>query len=456
MALVFKETTELLDLPTNISGTTYDKYGNIVGVDYSNTSLSISVVQKTLFLDNDAGLDRDYKVGDLVLLTAKAGTTGTMLGTVTLYTPNNQGLLVDVISITGSGTGTAWRITKPLPRQDYHPVTGVVRGAHFEPQSENVLTFSGAAQGSVISGTISESVINTVQNPEGNFSVRRLDVTVAGTYRYGDAISGSSGTQCVGSVYIMTEDGSESISVNCNGNTPVNYNIDNTQWVRAYAEGATVATERHLNLDLPIGVYYVFGKQMEEEFTEPTTYIPTDDVTEIRSANTHSVDTTLLATVLTSSEYTIAVKVEHEIVVDDGASEYTLFSLSDGTTNNLISISLNNAGAAVDSAKFKVVSGGTEVYSESTNDSEFLANNVYKAAIAVKDNDFIYAFHNTLGTPDLSGSIPTGLSELHIGSELGVSNEFRGWIHECEIYPERFSDVDLLELTDTLGDPLTI
>lgn len=453
MTLAFKETDDLIVTPNNLNGTTYDKFGNIVGVDYSDTTMTIDVVNQTFYLRADNGLNRDYEAGDIILLTAKAGATGTMLAQVNLYAPSNQGVFCSVLSATGSGTGTAWRITKAQPRQDYHPATGKVRGARIEPAATNFEFFSHDASGDIVSGTITEGVITTVQNPEGNFSVRRVEVTQAGTYRYGDTTSGTANTQYVGSVFIMTEDGSKIVTTQMNDIGDQNFSVNNEQWSRVWATGSTNNNFRFLDLDLPVGIYYVFGSQIEEG-DYPSSYIPTDDTQETRNVDDISVDQTLLATVLNSTEYSILCEMEHEVNTPDNTLK-AVFSLSDGTSNNYVQVSLNTLTPNNNKASVDVFSGGASVYSTESSDGELLFQSSARAMLSFKDNEFLASVNNSNLASDNAGLIPTGLNTLTIGSRNGL-DQWRGWVKRVVLFPKTFTQEELLEFTDNLGNPLLV
>lgn len=455
MTLKFKETNDILVLNDNQSGTYYDKFGNIVGVDYSNTSLAIEVVQKTLFLNADNGVDRDYKVGDYVLLTSKSGATGTMFGTVSLYTPSNQGLMIDVISITGTGTGTSWRVTHVAPRQDYHPDTGVLRGARFEPSSINLLTFSDAASVSVQSGTISTAIDTTVLNPAGDLSVNKIEVTGSGVVRIGDTTNGITSTQYVGSVYIMSLVGGETVSANLNGVNSQNFVVSNLFWTRIWAQGSTATTDRYMDITLPVGTYYVWGKQIESVFDYPTSYIPTGDVEEGRGASYHTVSTTFLDTVDDGTEYTLFVEFEFEVFQDENTN-YTVADFSDGTLDNRVSLGIVSAGSFSFDFLAQNVAGSVETFGHYFGANSIVPTAIHKAAISFKENQFQAALDNVISSIDVSGAFPTGLSELTIGGLFGGALPFRGWIKEATLYPVAYLDNDLLELTDNIGTPLTV
>lgn len=108
--------------------------GLIVGVDFSSTSNTIGTGAKTFTLAADANVNRDWPVGSAVRVVDQVS-ANTMEGTVTTYTPSTQALVLDITSVTGSGTFTNWRIGSLEVRRD---ADGVLR----EPMRSNNFTRS--------------------------------------------------------------------------------------------------------------------------------------------------------------------------------------------------------------------------------------------------------------------------------------------------------------------------
>ena len=460
MPLTFKSFNELVNLTTNVNGTTYDRFGKIVGVDYSLSSVSIGLGTKTFVIDGTSGVDRDYKIGDIVLVTAKAGTTGTMKGTVLLYTASNRALTLNISDTTGSGTGSQWRLTKPMPRVDYHPDTRTVRGVRIEPSSTNLFLNSYLATPNSVPAGATQAVVSEIANPEGHLSVRRINVSTAGTIRFGTTSGGVSGTRYVGSVFIRTVAGPENqnitanITCDFNNSTATAFVIDSTKWYRVHATAATANTNRFLDVNVPVGDYYVFGIQHEAGFFRPTSYIPTRGTTETREVDTiRSTEPDYIQSLINSGPFSVVVKAEHEVFVEDDNLAYSVATVSDGTADNIISFQLNNQNTASNSARISVVSGGNSVYSHSFANNSFEIGNSYRLGVSINNNSFISAFHNTLGSVVTSGVMPA-VNEFWIGSTNGTLDQWQGWVSEFALYPYAMTSEQLLEATDTVGTPL--
>ena len=144
MALVPKTFKQLITFTRGSGATRINVAGAIVGVDFSTTSNTITTGSKTFTLTATAGVNRDWVVGGNVTVVAQAGATGSMTGTVTSYSAATQALVINVVSITGSGTSTNWRIGDLDPRLDYNPITLAARGLLVEVTSTNILLATDA------------------------------------------------------------------------------------------------------------------------------------------------------------------------------------------------------------------------------------------------------------------------------------------------------------------------
>lgn len=184
--------SDLVNFSRGTGATRVNSAGLIVGVDFSTTSNTIATGSKTFTLAADANVNRDWPVGSNVIAVAQAGATGSMTGTVTSYTPSTQSLVINVVSVTGSGTSTDWRIGSLEMREDYDPVTLVRRGVLSEVAATNLLTFSdnflNAAWG--LTGTTVSSGGLNVSGSSGQVLVEDATNSVKGIGRTIGVING--------------------------------------------------------------------------------------------------------------------------------------------------------------------------------------------------------------------------------------------------------------------------
>lgn len=129
--------SDLVTFSRGTGATRVNSAGLIVGVDFSVTSNTIATGSKTFTLTADANVNRDWVVNSNVIAVAQSGATGSMTGTVTSYTSSTQSLVINVTSVTGSGTSTDWNIGSLDIREDYDPTTLVRKGVLSEVTASN-------------------------------------------------------------------------------------------------------------------------------------------------------------------------------------------------------------------------------------------------------------------------------------------------------------------------------
>jgi hypothetical protein len=97
-----------------------------------------------------------------------------------------------------------------------------------------------------------------------------------------------------------------------------------------------------------------------------------------------------------------------------GAATTVPFQLSDGTNNNRVQIEISGTGAPL-----CVVSSGAATQAVIVGSAYTIGQN-RKIAITYKANEFKLYQNGTLIGSDTSGSVPVSLTQLNIGSEVGV------------------------------------
>lgn len=177
---------------------------------------------------------------------------------------------------------------------------------------------------------------------------------------------------------------------------------------------------------------YVFGAQTEAG-SFPTSYIKTTGSTASRSADVASIDVDQFG--YNQSEGTLF-------------AEYNPFSVS-GTARGVFELSSGtgddkmHSRASVDK-HWLVRSGGvTQASIDLGSATEGQQN---KIASVYNLNDFAASLNGSAVTTDTSGSVPTGIQELIIGSFFDGSN-LNGHIKSITYTPKRLSNAKLQELT---------
>jgi len=300
MTLISKNFSEVITFSRGTGATRVNSAGLIVGVDFSVTSNTIATGSKTFTLAADANVNRDWPVGSNVIAVAQAGATGSMTGTVTSYTPSTQSLVINVVSVTGSGTSTDWRIGSLEMREDYDPVTLVRRGVLSEVAATN--TSLGSDDLSGYTGTAVTETPNFSLSPSGSNNARRLQGTGA-TSVYQRAASIVSGRVYTISVYAkaanagvnatfrLLGDGNMSSADMTATATFVRYKYTFTAVTGGSRQHGLVRPTNNADWDI-----VVFGFCVEEA-TDATSYIPTTTAQVTRNADSFPLTSAALTSI---------------------------------------------------------------------------------------------------------------------------------------------------------------
>lgn len=179
MALTAQPFANIVTFARDSGATRVNAAGLIVGVDFSSTSNTIGTGSRTFTLAADANVNRDWVVGSRVRAVSQAGATGTMDGTVTSYTPSTQALVINVTSVTGSGTSTNWRIGSLEFRRDFDPVTLAPRGGLVEGGATNIYSQSNTL-GAFSPGVETTVTGNSALSPDGSTNATLLSANATG------------------------------------------------------------------------------------------------------------------------------------------------------------------------------------------------------------------------------------------------------------------------------------
>lgn len=147
---------------------------------------------------------------------------------------------------------------------------------------------------------------------------------------------------------------------------------------------------------------FIWGAQVEAG-SYATSYIPT--VASSLTRNADVISKTGISSLIGQTEGTIFVEEVYDAnVANNGGVDDTLVSLSDGTTNNLISIFHYGAGGGVDRKVlfFIRLSNVTQAAYYSSS----LPSGTYKIAMAYKNNDVAFYINGVQLSTDTSASIP--------------------------------------------------
>jgi hypothetical protein len=181
--------------------------------------------------------------------------------------------------------------------------------------------------------------------------------------------------------------------------------------------------------------YYAYGSQ-GEEFSYPTSYIPTNGATSTRLQDI--ANNSGNASLINSTEGVLYAEIE--ALANDGTSRQ--ISLSDGSNaNNKISLRYTSISNEINAF---VKSGGSVVFNAIEVLSDITQNN--KLALKYKQDDFSLYVNGVQVATDTSGNTPTGLNVLDFDSAIGTLN-FYGKVKALAVYKEALTDSELQSLT---------
>lgn len=472
MTLTVKTFPEIITYSRGTGATRVNAAGLIVGVDFSATSNTIGTGSKSFTLTADASVNRDWAVGSSVRAVDQVG-GGTMIGTVTSYTPSTQVLVINVTSITGSGTSTNWRIGTLEFRIDYDPVTLAVRGGLVESGATNLFLNSE----SPVTGSSSNGMTvtaNAAVSPDGSITADRI-IATAGTIGAGHFYVRNLGVNLGASVTTRVFAKQDTLRYLTLGSG----NSDFNGWPRATFDLQTGTFAQTKTGDaggnfisgrmIPVGGGYyfcetvtapaggntnayfgvagglnngqsysgdgtsgllVFGMQVFQGQNVADSYIPTTTVQVTKATDLANVDGARFSQFYKAGGTFVA-----EIIPTAIAS--VAASFNDGTVNNYIRLQRSAGGLAETPVNTAGVLQANPVLAALT------ANATNKIAIRIKENDFAVSVNGAAVVTDTSVILPV-LSQLSLGMNGVSGSQFNGWLRKFNFYTDAYSDAQLV------------
>jgi hypothetical protein len=181
---------------------------------------------------------------------------------------------------------------------------------------------------------------------------------------------------------------------------------------------------------------FIWGAQLEAG-AFATSYIPTTTTALTRNADVASMTGTNFSSWFNEKEGTLFV----EAATAAAADVFVFADINSGATNNFIRQSTSSAGTTV---QLVVQVLGSTTASPGV---AVTLGSVRKAAGAYKVDSVQQAVNGTLGTEDTTATIPTGMSQMNLGSRAGSLNDSQVWIARITYYPTRLTNAQLQALT---------
>jgi len=360
-------------------------------------------------------------------------------------------------------------------RIDHNPLTGESLGLLVEESRTNLWTYSGDFANAAWIKVRSSITSNTIVAPDGTLTGDKLIAsTDAGTTHFvRQDVSVTSGTSYTQTIYAKAGEytqiymgfdtdnsafaggsiiftltgngiaGTPSGTLTSNSITPVGngwYRCQITATATATATGifriqSATGDTNGFTGDGTSGIY-IWGAQLEAG-AFPTSYIPTTTATATRSADLASITGTIFSSWVSASTHTLFAEIQRSSAVNVNT---LVAALSDGTTNNRISLRLDANGTT---STFVGVNSGTldGVVQVTTG----VAGSVIRQAGAAEVNNYQLAANGMLGTADTTALIPT-VDQLEIG-QVAATAQFNGTIRRLTYWPQRLPNNSLVAIT---------
>jgi hypothetical protein len=363
-------------------------------------------------------------------------------------------------------------VDQDVPRLDYSD--GGCPSLLLEPATTNLITHSEEFDNAAWIKLNASITANQAISPKGDLTADRLiddNSGGSGTVRLDFSAVGLSSSQKYTLSFFAKSDSLNEVLLNANnydgstdgyaffslsGNGSINgsTNIDNSTiesygngWYRCSISitlgsantslGFQIFATENQNSSVPLNgssSVYVWGAQLEEQ-SYATSYVPSLGTNGVRSAETSS--KTGLSSYINSTEGVLYA--ELSALFPSGYDGY--ISISDGTSNNRVTI--RNTSASNNVVGQCVVGGVNQASMDFTLIDRTINN---KVAIKWKENDFALWVNGLEALTDLSGSVPSSLSELSFDNGSGVANWY-GKTKDLRVYNEALSDLELARLT---------
>jgi hypothetical protein len=397
-----------------------------------------------------------------------------------VVTPNGYkaSKLYSVIPSTGAGdmdvvrATTATRVNSSgliesvavnVPRIDY--TNGSCPSLLVEPQRTNLITYSEQFDNAAWTKLSSSITANATTSPSGNIDADKLvESNLLGVHRCGNLSGTLNGTF---SFYAKSGERTKvaifstiiDLGFNLSNGTLIDLGSGTSNgkiesvgngWYRCSLYQPISITSLYFGLlDNSGNVSYTgngtsgaffWGAQIETG-TYPTSYIPTVASSVTRNADV--ISKTGISSLIGQTEGTIFVEeVYDSSVLNSGGLDDTLISLTDGTSNNLISIF--HYGGGIGTILFFIrLSNTTQVAISSSKPT----SGTYKIALAYKNNDVVgYINGIQIGT-DTSATIPT-TSVVTFYDPITTNSATKTVnIKSAQLYKTRLTNTELAQLT---------
>jgi hypothetical protein len=324
----------------------------------------------------------------------------------------------------------------------------------LEPQRTNLNTYS-EDWSTGWSGANTALTTNDTTSPDGTQNADKLGAT-GGTAYYAKAITSSTGSNSFSVFMKYGNRQTQQIYAYAGGvyfaqavfdlqNGTVSSTISGTAQIENYGNGwyrCTVTGSAVYSIFVEIGIEnisdgtytYCWGAQLEYDSSYPTSYIPTTSAAVTRVADVAY--KTGISSLIGQTEGVFYA----EFIVPETQSP-SFFSISDGTTSNRIIF-----GYYAGELKYFVNSSTGSFSTIGTIDASPTVGQVYKIAIAYKNNDFVVYKNGTNTNTLTTFTVPTSLSAMDNEGGNAGQNIYAS-VKEILLFKTRLTNDQLSALT---------
>ena len=359
------------------------------------------------------------------------------------------------------------------PRFDYNPVTLALKGLLIEEGRTNLLTYSEQFENVIWAKSNTTVTADAAVSPDGSMDADKLveaattaehNIIQAATYTSGTTYSfsmyakqGERGFLCLsfgsaafggvtrawfdlttGTVGTLINSPIASITPAGNGW----YRCTLTKTATSTVATNTIAIVTNADSVLSYtgngtsGIY-IWGAQLEAGAT-PSSYIPTVAASVGRGPDVAVMTGTDFSSWYNATEGSFLC----DFLAGPSISSTRVLSASSGSSSNSVGILGSNAGSTVGPYAQVSVLG---VVQATLAIGAPVANALEAISFGYKLNSFAAARNGVLSNLDNLGTIPTGLTQLNIGSD--ASAYLNGYVQRIIYYPTRLANTELQTLT---------
>lgn len=330
------------------------------------------------------------------------------------------------------------------PRIHHDPMTGACKGLLVEETRTNLYPRSEDFAHAVWAKGPNISVTGGAKAPDGSASASTFTYSAVGSAFVSQQITMAANTWYTLSAYARLKSGPAPTAgqlLIADGAAGARVMLDaagqvvDSKWRRYSLTFLNVTAgtyASYVGADFAANVQLEFwGAQIEAGLT-PTSYIPTAAAEVTRAADVALMDGLNFSSWYRQEEGTLFIQRTDAALIATGVNE---FSIADAAGTNVVRF---RQGAVIAGADMVVVSGGVTV--ADTESFSVTPGTSYRAALAFKKDDFVFAANGSVVGADTSGDL--GEMARMLFPTSGIST------YQCvAYYPKRLSNAELQALT---------